>query len=101
MQELETLVLNSNKLAMDHLRNGNRQTAYKLLTKAEDAALYDSGPLNSIRRRLLSITYNNMGCYYKRIQEAERALHYLFEAIAHRGESHEDRVNTAGTYINI
>mmetsp|Transcript_36209 Transcript_36209/g.32552 ORF Transcript_36209/g.32552 Transcript_36209/m.32552 type:complete len:85 (-) Transcript_36209:326-580(-) len=64
---LAELILESNKIAMDHLRNENFGAALDLLRKAESILLreYQMNP-NETCYRLIGITLNNLGCYYKR-----------------------------------
>ena len=67
-----------NKIAMDYLGINDFVLSFKLLKSTErllnidennEYTLVTSGILNlsiETRRRLLSLTFNNLGCYYKK-----------------------------------
>ncbi|CAE7216817.1 unnamed protein product [Symbiodinium natans] len=63
-QDYEQLVLNSNKEGMDFLRRGQFKQAFEQLKYAEavvPAEKSEDEPTN-----LMSVTCNNLGCYYKK-----------------------------------
>lgn len=98
----EALVLNCNKTAMDYLREDDYREALTLLRKAE--ALLNSleeGEDAGKRLKLMAITYNNFGCFYKRRKQPNVALYYLKKALEIESSQGEDRVNVAGTHLNI
>ena len=98
----DTLVLNCNKTAMDYLREDDFKEALALLKKAE--ALLNSleeGENAQKRLKLLGITYNNFGCFYKRKKQPNVALYYLQKALSIESTQGEDQVNVAGTHLNI
>lgn len=76
--------------------------AYALLKKAE--VLTDDGGClandDGRRLRLSAVTFNNMGCFFKRRSKLHAALQYLFRAleVELRTESAE---NPAATHLNI
>lgn len=58
--------------------------------------------------KLAAITYNNLGCYYKkyrrcyaRANKPKVALKYLNSALELEVSNVEDWVSTAGTHLNI
>ena len=61
--DVEELVAHCNKIAMDELRHGNHQESLHLLKTAESSL--SELPDNSEKHRLIGITLNNMGCYFK------------------------------------
>ncbi|CAG9320971.1 unnamed protein product [Blepharisma stoltei] len=94
----EAVILNCNKLAMEALSSGDAETASNLLTKANNLLRSAS---SSAVVKLKSITLNNFGCLYKRINNPLKALKYLSEALECESESSIDNVNLAGTLLNI
>ena len=98
----EALVLNCNKVAMDYLREDDFKEALVLLKKAE-AMLNspDSGEDSHIRLKLLGITFNNFGCFYKRKKQPNVALYYLKQALDIEVQQGKDNINLAGTHLNI
>jgi tetratricopeptide (TPR) repeat protein len=95
---IEPLVLNWNKLAMENLREENYSEALRLLQKAEELLKYPDGNDSS---KLLGITYNNFGCFYKKYQKYSMALKYLFKALDIEINSVFDKTNLGGTHLNI
>ena len=94
VDDRETLVLNCNKTAMDYLREDDFKEALALLKKAE--ALLNSleeGENAQKRLKLLGITYNNFGCFYKRKKQPNVALYYLQKALHIEAAQEEDQVN--------
>lgn len=61
--DVEELVAHCNKVAMDELRKGNHEESLHLLKTAEKS-LSDL-PNTSENQRLIGITLNNIGCYFK------------------------------------
>ena len=95
---VESLVLNWNKLAMENLREEKYTEAHRLLEKAEELLKY---PDNTDSSKLLAITYNNFGCFYKKTEKYSISLKYLFKALDVEISSIFDRTNVAGTHLNI
>ena len=93
---IESIVRTCNKQAMDSLCSNNYSECYRLLKKAEDIIRSPSYPTNP---KLSAITWNNLGCYYKRINSFELALNYLSKALENDSEC--DNVTLAGTHLNI
>jgi len=96
MAGTEGLILNCNKLAMEHLRADNYQAALGLLNKAADLLNSPDLPV-----KLKAITLNNLGCYYKRTGKLTIALQYLHKALDLEVSSPADRTNLAGTHLNV
>ena len=97
----ETLILNSNKLAMDYLREDNYKESLALLKKAEALLSVSEEGDKLDRTRLLCITLNNLGCYYKRRRQPNVALHYIQQALDLEVEAGRDLVSVAGTHLNL
>ena len=95
---VEALVLNWNRLAMDHLREDQLAEALRLLQKAEELLKYPDGADLS---KLQAITYNNFGCYYRKCHKFPTALKYLTKALDIEVISISDKTNIAGAHLNI
>ena len=50
---------------------------------------------------LLGITFNNIGCYYKRDNKPKVALKYLKKSLEIEIFSNHDKISIAGTHLNI
>lgn len=96
---VEANVLECNKQAMEHLRNQHFSTSLNLLKKAEE--ILNSTHKSEVPNRLFAITWNNLGCYYKKTGKNSIALQYLHKAIELKADSAADYTNLAGTHLNI
>lgn len=98
-QDYEQMVLNSNKEGMDFLRKGQFKQSFDQLKYAEAVVLANQGedePTN-----LLSVTCNNLGCYYKKVGKLHAALSYLRKALKIEVSLQSDDVTVAGTHLNV
>merc|ERR550514_2256734 len=75
-QDLESLVLSCNKDGMDNLRSGDLKLAVEQLKYAE-AILIASQKQSTENDPLLAVTFNNLGCLYKKSGRMHAALSYL------------------------
>ena len=98
-EQVNTLVLNRNKEAMDQLRANRHKAAMRLLREAQQILDDSSDPTGKLK--LLAITYNNLGCYYKRTSQPLYALKYLHQALELEAKPPVDYTNLAGTHLNI
>lgn len=57
--------------------------------------------LPSAHRSLLALTYNNIGCYYKRLGKFKAALKYLRSALKIEAGTSAESTDVAGTHLNI
>lgn len=93
---LESAVLSCNALAMQQLRKDNFTHSLALLHRAQD----------TLRRakvaphKLLTITLNNLGCYYKKLGKLHLSLQCLTEALELPALIPIDQINLAGTHLN-
>ena len=94
----ESLILRWNKQAMERLRSAQFSEALALLHQAE-SLLRTSVPTTT-SARLLGITLNNLGCYYKRRKQPNVALRYLTQALAIEG-GEMGWIDRAGTQLNL
>jgi len=95
----EGLALQYNKLAMDHLHAARPAEALTLLLKAD--TLVRSLPTSQAQAKLRAITLNNLGCFYKRAAQPQKALEYLEAALDLDETEEADGTNLAGTHLNI
>ncbi len=61
---------------------------------------YQQNPSENIYR-LIGITLNNLGCFYKRNEKPKVALRYLKKALVIEAATVNDESNLAGTHLNI
>eukprot|EP01017_Pseudomicrothorax_dubius_P031418 TRINITY_DN4006_c0_g2_i7.p1 TRINITY_DN4006_c0_g2~~TRINITY_DN4006_c0_g2_i7.p1 ORF type:complete len:423 (+),score=97.76 TRINITY_DN4006_c0_g2_i7:58-1326(+) len=100
--KIHDLILKCNKTAMDNLKNNDFDGCVDLLKKAEKLLVHDV--LNSRSEksyRLLGITLNNLGCFYRRTGKQHVALRYLKKALEIEIYTLNDKVSVAGTHLNI
>ena len=97
--EGESFVLNCNRLATDYLRFGQNEDALKLLKKALKSLSKQEKTSNNTR--LTEITLNNLGGYYKKLNNPDRAILYLKRALDHNKNSTDGQINKASTLLNI
>ena len=91
-----------NTLAMQLVERREFDEAYELLKKAE-VLTDDQGCLENDRARRLrlsAVTFNNMGCFFKRRSKLHAALQYLFRALEVELQT-ESAENPAATHLNI
>jgi tetratricopeptide (TPR) repeat protein len=97
-QEIHDFVLQLNREAMNYLKDGEFQFAIKTLKDAEKVLLRLPKLKTS---KLFGITFNNFGCFYKRMNKPNVALKYLIKACKNESVEPVDKVNLAGTLLNI
>lgn len=96
---IEDQLLLYNQQAMELLRARNFVIALTYLTKAEQLLTH----CNELKNRftLESITWNNLGCFYKRTYKPSLALHYLKKALSAQEKCKAEIVSVAGTHLNL
>lgn len=90
-------ILSHNRTAMEALKAGDFSSAFVLLKEAE-AWLHPS--LQSLWK-LQAITFNNLGCFFKKARDHANAMAYLQQALRIELDHPEDYTNVAGTYLNL
>lgn len=75
---IEAILSTCNKQAMEFLCSKNYSECYKLLQKAESII---ESPEYITSSRLAAITWNNLACYYKRINHFDQSLEYLTKSL--------------------
>jgi tetratricopeptide (TPR) repeat protein len=94
----DSIVLNYNKIAMDFLHEGSLDKALKHLISAEKMLKDQKIRKNS---SLWGITFNNLGCVYKKAENFKGALMYLKKALNTDIETGYDATNIASSHLNI
>eukprot|EP00943_MAST-04B_sp_MAST-4B-sp1_P003981 g3981.t1 len=98
------MMIEKNELAMRMLSDSNNlwDEAHKILNDCELLSKPDSNikfnKLNRLKTRAL--TFNNLGCYFKKIRRNANALHYLLKALKIE-EGKIDCGNPASTHVNV
>jgi tetratricopeptide (TPR) repeat protein len=95
---MEQKVLHYNRQAIFHLNKGDYLTSLEYLNKAKSKM---RGSSLSICSKLMGITLNNLGCYYKSLNEPEKALVYLGQALEVEKANLNDLSNLAATHLNL
>lgn len=95
----ETQILTCNRLAMDWLRKGKIKKAEEYLSKAQ--VILSSCAKSRQTYHLLAITFNNLGCVYKRKNNLDKALKYLEIALNYEENYLNDVLNLAGIHLNM
>jgi len=96
---MEDCILNYNKLGMDLLSKENYNNSIFYLNKA--LAKIPNLPSDDQKAKLLTITYNNIGCYFKRIGSHKKALEYLYKAAEMGKYRGVDLPNVVSSHLNI
>lgn len=97
--ELKQTVLELNRNAMSLLKNNAFCDALTLFKKAMKIIKLTKDC--ELKFKLLGISQNNLGCYFKRMQKPKTALKHLKKACENEKKADIDNVNRAGTYLNI
>lgn len=101
LKACQVFTTSCNTLAMNCLQKDDYMKAYELLKKAE-LLTEPRGYLtdDKARLKLRAVTFNNLGCFYKRRGKLHAALQYLDKAL--KIELASDEVdNPAGTHLNL
>lgn len=92
-------MLTFNQQAMELLHSDHLTEALHLLLQAETHI--QALPPSTAVLKMKSVTFNNLGCFYKRVGQLQKALEYLYFALDIDANSVTDRTNLAGTHLNI
>lgn len=96
---IDSIILSCNKKAMDHLREENYPACLHFLKRAQNLLDYPQ-PIAD-QSKLMAVTLNNLGCYYKKTGNLNLSLQYLTRALHLQQLTPSDRINLAGTHLNI
>ena len=98
-KQKEEVVISYNKLAMEQLQQENYENSMSYLKQALmgiKVILEDS-----IKSKLMAITFNNLGCFFKRMSNYPEALKYLYKSIELENKLPNELSTIAGAYLNI
>lgn len=98
MINYDDYIVNYNKQAMLALKNEQISLAVNLLNQAED--ILKRKPVTNLPK-LQGLTYNNLGCFYKRTGDYPRALKYFQKSLDKCEKENPDFINQAGTHLNL
>lgn len=98
-QDIQSLVLSCNKDGMESMRKGELKAAFEQLKYAE--AIMIANNTEASNDSLLAVTYNNLGCFFKKTGKMHAALSYLRRALKSEVALETDDVTVAGTHLNI
>lgn len=95
---MEEKVLRYNRKAVYFLNQGDQNTSLAYLSKAQKQL---KGVSINACAKLMGITLNNFGCYYKTTGQPQQALMYLNQAIEVEKANLTDINNLAATHLNV
>lgn len=99
LKQLEESIIASNKSAVEHLRKEKFYHAMFFLNQAllSSKSLQDS----QLKYNLLALTYNNLGCYLKKINKPLQALEYFTKSSEISKHSDSNTANLTCSHLNI
>lgn len=95
---MEEKVLRCNRKAMDCLNSGEYRDALSYLNQAQKLL---RGVSLTTCSKIMGITLNNLGCYYKAVGKPNDAALYLTQAIEIEKKSATEVNNLAATHLNL
>ncbi|OMJ84704.1 hypothetical protein SteCoe_14093 [Stentor coeruleus] len=99
LRQKEDVVISYNKLAMDQLQKENYESTLNYL---KQALMGIQGIKDDyIKNKLMAVTYNNLGIFFKRIANFPEALKYLYKSIELESQLPNEISTIAGAYLNI
>ena len=101
LTDIEAIVLRYNMVAMDYLTLENFKDTFILLKKAESILSNEQNEYMPKRLKLFSITFNNLGCYYKKSKKPLVAISYLQRSLELEVELSSDPSALASSHLNI
>lgn len=96
---VQDLILSCNRDGMDLLRAGRCKDAFDHFKYAEAILLANQKESDNVS--LLSVTCNNLGCYYMKVHKYHGALSYIRRALKMEVELKTDETTLAGTHLNL
>ena len=98
MINFDEYVVSYNKQAMIALKHDQVKVAYNLLNQAK--VILQRKQISNFNR-LLALTCNNLGCFYKRVGDFPKALKYFLKATEEGAKGNCNVLNLAGTHLNL
>lgn len=98
-KQKEEVVISYNKLAMEQLQQDNYENSMSYLKQALMGIKVISEDL--IKSKLMAITFNNLGCFFKRMTNYPEALKYLYKSISLESKLPNELATIAGAHLNV
>lgn len=99
LRQKEEIVISYNKLAMEQLQQENYDNSLSYLKQA----LMGIKGINEEykRNKLMAVTYNNLGIFFKRMANYPEALKYLYKAVDLDNKLPNEIGTISGAHLNI
>jgi tetratricopeptide (TPR) repeat protein len=99
LKQKDEVVKSYNKLAMEQLQQENYDNSLSYL---KQALLGIKGiSEESLKNKLLAITYNNLGIFFKRMSNYPEALKYLYKSIELENKIPNEVSTISGAHLNV
>ena len=98
-KQKEEVVISYNKLAMEQLQQENYENSMSYLKQALMGIKSISD--ESKKNKLMAITFNNLGCFFKRMSNYPEALKYLYKSIDLENKLPNELSTISGAHLNI
>lgn len=98
-KQKEEVVISYNKLAMEQLQQENYENSMSYLKQALIGIKSISE--DSKKNKLMAITFNNLGCFFKRMSNYSEALKYLYKSIDLENKLPNELSTISGAHLNI
>ena len=99
IKQKEEVVLGYNKLAMEQLQQENYENSMSYLKQALMGIKVM--PDEQKKNKLMAITFNNLGCFFKRMLNYPEALKYLYKSIDLENKLPNELATISGAHLNI
>jgi tetratricopeptide (TPR) repeat protein len=98
-KQKEEVVISYNKLAMEQLQQDDYESSMSYLKQALIGI--KSVLEESLKSKLMAITFNNLGCLFKRTGNFAEALKYLYKSVNLEKSLPTESATIAGAHLNI
>lgn len=97
--QIDRLILDLNRLALENLTKGNPKACLQLLLRAQDLLATPNFPES--KNWISAITFNNLGCYYKSIKNLNLALSAFQKAFDSKSDEILEKSQAAEIHLNV
>lgn len=99
IKQKEEVVVSYNKLAMEQLQQDSYENSMSYLKQALMGikVIVDE----QTKSKLMAITFNNLGCLFKRTLNYAEALKYLYKSVGLESKLPNESATIAGAHLNI
>lgn len=98
-ESIENSIEELNHLAMTHLTSEMYSHAMSYLNQALSKIHLISN--SNKKSSLLALTYNNFGCFYKRLGQVDQSINYFFQSLKLESSASNNKETMSNTYLNI